>query len=365
MNIYFSENLKELRRTKKLTQERLADFLGVAFQTVSKWERGETYPDISMLPEIAGFFGVSVDALLGVNRAENEAEITELLEKYDNLTDEGMRLELLAEMLEKYPTDFRIQLRQLGALIFHQSPDEQKKSISKVNTIYNNIQENCTVDTIRICAKRYLANYYMHLSYVEGSGITHKDCERVIDEMPHMRDGKEFLASYLFEFKDPNHDKNVQEAMEEEIGLLLHGISHHIHGYIDNDIPLERRIEVAELEVELINKFYDDGNYGCAWRNIMYTYGHLGHLYYELGDEEKALDNLTKSAQLAKKFDDMDRYTTMHSKFFNNRVFDKHTLGSTFIAKSRMKYLMTERYPFTPEFKESLKFRMVLNILTA
>lgn len=363
MNIYFSENLKELRQAKNLTQERLADFLGVAFQTVSKWERGETYPDISTLPEIAGFFGVSVDALLGVNRAENEIEITELLEKYDNLTDEKKRLKILAELLEKYPTDFRIQLRQLGALIFHQSPDEKKKSISKVNTIYNNIQENCTVDTIRICAKRYLANYYMHLSYMDSSGITHKDCEKIIDEMPHMRDGKEFLASYLFDYKDPNHDKNVQEALEEEISLLLHGISHHIHGYIDDSISLERRIDVAEFEIELLNKFYDDGNYGCAWLNIMYTYGHLGHLYYGIGNEEKALENLEKAARLAREFDDMDRYTTMHSSFFENRIFDKHTLGSTYIAKSRMKYLMTEKYPLTPEFKESLKFRMILDIL--
>ena len=87
MNIYFGENLKNLRREKNLTQEKLADFLGVSFQTVSKWERGDTYPDITMLPEIAGFFKISVDDLLGVNRAENEKEITEKLQEYDNLTN--------------------------------------------------------------------------------------------------------------------------------------------------------------------------------------------------------------------------------------------------------------------------------------
>ena len=72
MNIYFGENLKNLRKQKNLTQERLAEFLGVSFQTVSKWERGDTYPDITMLPEIASFFRVSVDELLGVNRAADE-----------------------------------------------------------------------------------------------------------------------------------------------------------------------------------------------------------------------------------------------------------------------------------------------------
>ena len=59
MNIYFSENIKRLRKERELTQEALADFLGVSFQAVSKWERGESYPDIELLPTIADFFSVS------------------------------------------------------------------------------------------------------------------------------------------------------------------------------------------------------------------------------------------------------------------------------------------------------------------
>lgn len=40
MNIYFSENIKKLRKERQLTQETLAEYLGVSFQAVSKWERG-------------------------------------------------------------------------------------------------------------------------------------------------------------------------------------------------------------------------------------------------------------------------------------------------------------------------------------
>ena len=95
MTIYLSENLKKLRREKGFTQDTLAEFLGVTFQSVSKWERGESYPDITMLPEIAGFFKVSVDDLLGVNKAEDEAEIIKELEAYDNLTDKKLKEEML------------------------------------------------------------------------------------------------------------------------------------------------------------------------------------------------------------------------------------------------------------------------------
>ena len=47
MNIYFGENLKNYRLKRNLTQEKLAEFLGVSFQTISKWENGVVFPDIT------------------------------------------------------------------------------------------------------------------------------------------------------------------------------------------------------------------------------------------------------------------------------------------------------------------------------
>ena len=56
-------NLSALRKKNHLTQEQLADRLGLTFQAVSKWENGLSCPDISLLPELAGIFGVTVDDL--------------------------------------------------------------------------------------------------------------------------------------------------------------------------------------------------------------------------------------------------------------------------------------------------------------
>ena len=59
-----SEKLTELRKSKKISQEELADILMTSRQAVSKWERGESYPDIDRLKDLAIYYNVSVDYLL-------------------------------------------------------------------------------------------------------------------------------------------------------------------------------------------------------------------------------------------------------------------------------------------------------------
>ena len=82
--------LKELRKTHNMTQETVADRLGVTSQTVSKWERGLLSPDISLLPKIALLFHCTIDSLFNMevtwsveHRREFEAKISELHAKQD------------------------------------------------------------------------------------------------------------------------------------------------------------------------------------------------------------------------------------------------------------------------------------------
>ena len=62
------ERIAELRKARSMTQEELASVIGVSAQSVSKWENGNTMPDISLLPVIAGIFEVSIDSLFGAER---------------------------------------------------------------------------------------------------------------------------------------------------------------------------------------------------------------------------------------------------------------------------------------------------------
>lgn len=63
IHIRFAANLQKLRKKKDLTQEELAQKLGVTFQAVSKWENAKAAPDIFLLPTMAGIFGCTIDQL--------------------------------------------------------------------------------------------------------------------------------------------------------------------------------------------------------------------------------------------------------------------------------------------------------------
>ena len=60
-----AENIARLRKERGMTQEALAEVIGVSPQTISKWENSTTYPDVSLLPVIADVFGLTIDALYG------------------------------------------------------------------------------------------------------------------------------------------------------------------------------------------------------------------------------------------------------------------------------------------------------------
>ena len=64
----FSEVFKALRKEKGLTQEQIAEILGVSPQAVSRWENSSTFPDVTLLPQIASYFGTTVDELLGITK---------------------------------------------------------------------------------------------------------------------------------------------------------------------------------------------------------------------------------------------------------------------------------------------------------
>ena len=78
MTIIIGNKIKTLRREQKVTQEMLAEALGVTPQAISRWESGNGYPDMELLPALADFFAVSIDELIGYRKSEREEELARI-----------------------------------------------------------------------------------------------------------------------------------------------------------------------------------------------------------------------------------------------------------------------------------------------
>jgi len=108
MKLTLAENIRAFRKERRLTQEQFAEAMGVTVGSVYKWETGQATPELNMLVEIADFFDVSMDVLLGYRVKDNRiAAMEERLREYCRVRDP----EALAEAekaLKKFPNSFEV-----------------------------------------------------------------------------------------------------------------------------------------------------------------------------------------------------------------------------------------------------------------
>ena len=81
MKLTIGENIRKYRKKNDLTQEELAERLGVTYQSVSRWENGTTYPDLELLPSISELLAVTVDELIGMSQIEKEKRAKETFDE--------------------------------------------------------------------------------------------------------------------------------------------------------------------------------------------------------------------------------------------------------------------------------------------
>lgn len=111
MNLNLAENIRALRKERRLTQEQLAEVLGVTVGAVYKWEAKLSTPEIGLLVEMADFFGTSVDVLLGYTLKDNRLEATcQQLTKILHTKDPAGILEA-EKALKRFPNHFEIVYR--------------------------------------------------------------------------------------------------------------------------------------------------------------------------------------------------------------------------------------------------------------
>ena len=200
---YLGDFIKKLRKQKNLTQEQIAEAFGVSCQAISKWETGASYPDISLLPIIADYFGVSVDYLLGHDTSKQEEAIKQVCDHADTLfeTDDHVRaIPLLREMLVKHPGNEKLMYKLAWALsgTLRESPDNYEEAI----LLYLRILEISTDTEMRTRVSRdlmyryYTKEDYERASYFANSLPSFDVCREYNLGRSNLLEGKE-LSEYL------------------------------------------------------------------------------------------------------------------------------------------------------------------------
>ena len=237
------EKIQTLRKQKNISQEVFANYLGVSFQAVSKWETGTTMPDVTLIPAIASFFNISTDELFDYNLLETERQVRSICEeacKYRG--DDASRAEkILRNGLKKYPGNEIILNNLLYTLDFQTRKDD-------VIDICKTLIESAKDDAVKYDACRILAECY----HENGQQDLVKPTLQIIPEIYFTK--LELMATLLSGedcYEAAQKQKNI--AAEELINMLI------ITGKcLKENGDVEKAITQFKIAQKIINAFADD-----------------------------------------------------------------------------------------------------------
>ncbi|MBQ7337016.1 MAG: helix-turn-helix domain-containing protein [Clostridia bacterium] len=180
--LYLPENLKKYRISKNLTQEELAAYLNVTPQSVSKWERGECYPDITLLPALANIFETSVDLLIGmdtIRAQQTRYNIHKTAMEYQRKGEYAAAEKVYRDALLIYPNKPGMILGLAGVLALQGASEEAIAWIERGLPLSVNEKQKSTM-------RATLCFLYLRCGQ-------HEKARALACELPHIRESREVI----------------------------------------------------------------------------------------------------------------------------------------------------------------------------
>ncbi len=201
--LYLAENLKKYRMMKNLTQEDVAVFLGITPQSVSKWERGESYPDITFLPALANIFETSIDLLIGMDTIRAEETLWDIHKKATDFQHSGNyeAAEIIyRDALRMYPNKSDMMLALAGVLALQGKSQEAIVFIEKGLPLSDNEKQKATMRAL-LC--------FLYLK----CGQTDK-ANTLASELPHRRESREIIQPLIQKgMNNDEIDSNIKNIL--------------------------------------------------------------------------------------------------------------------------------------------------------
>lgn len=291
--------IKQLRIKNEMTQEDLAEFLGVSSKAVSRWENSITYPDITLLPILATIFKVTVDELLDVEKIKEEDYVKELDEQAfeyqkNNLIDNEVKM--WSDAYKKLPHNEDIKIRYIDAMdtydIIHNS-NKYKEEIIKLS-------EALILKTNNVNIKDYIVQVLVNLYSMEDNADMADKYARL---MPRSitTNYNVLRTKYL---KDEKLLFSIQENIEDFKAEILRELEFVLNDNRVKTTTLYKK-NLLDKVIDMINVLsVSEDDYGYDATFLIFSYIKLAELNIELGnnDVDDIINNIIKPLKYIKNF---------------------------------------------------------------
>lgn len=323
MNIKIGKIIKKLRTDNNITQDTLANAIGVTPQAISRWESENGYPDIELLPALADFFAVSMDELLGYKLSEREQELVNIKKEMSRLAEDGTideRISLARTALSKYPSDYEIK-NNLAVCLYHQWNDTLSEAlIPEIESLCMAVVDGCDDEDERYNAVFTLISLYGRTGQQEKAKVL----SNKLTPMKYCREG--VLSEGI-------GDDNTEFYLQDYISRLTDALGSAISGYVTNDYlsndtsTWDNKMEMLNISNQLYKLIYGE--------NLMFYHTRLSWNYWLLSTyqiavrkSEEALVSLEKMCYHAVEYD--KSYIGDHGKSYTSVLTNKLTYGESY-----------------------------------
>ncbi len=198
--LYLSENLKKYRIVKNLTQEDIAKYLNVTPQSVSKWERGDCYPDITFLPALANILETSIDLLIGmdiIRAEETRYNIHKTASEFQRNGDYQAAERVYRDALLIYPNKPGMILGLAGVLALQAKTEEAIQLIERGLPLSTNEKQKSTTRAV-------LCFLYLKCGRIEKANA-------LAATLPHTRESREVIEPLILKgINEKEINKNIK-----------------------------------------------------------------------------------------------------------------------------------------------------------
>jgi len=282
------------RRERGITQDELAEHVGVSKASVSKWENGNSYPDITHLPIIASYFDISIDQLLNYSPQLSDAEIKKI---YNRLTEnfatkpfEDVIAEcetLVKKYYSCYPFVQYIVILYLNHVIMAKDEERKKQVLKSAIELCEHTLQNCRELELLHEAEKYQAMCYL------GIGDAEKVIEILCDKnlLPKRYGvGNGALVSQAHQVLGNMDKANEVEQSElfQSLDVVFVGLLSYIHinktDFDTAQVAYERAVGLSEMfNMRRLNS-----------NNVAILYAWGAHMYQAAGKSDEAIQALEK-----------------------------------------------------------------------